>query len=184
MACLRLFTVPPLPPRPLFSLPRLKACISRLTSLPAEGEYLRLEDFFEAVFLLADFFAEDFLLAAFFVEAFLVEDFFVLAFFVERFFALDFFAAFFVAIDGTSLRMSDALLHRSEMQANRFALSRVMTNCDEQHDDGCKHHAESEKYIPSPLRSTLQFALLPRGVGALYIVTQSGDGDAREVIRR
>ena len=39
MACLRLFTVPPLPPLPLFNLPRLNLCISRSTSLEALGEY-------------------------------------------------------------------------------------------------------------------------------------------------
>jgi len=42
-ACLRLFTVFPL--RPDFSFPRLNSCISRLTSLPALGLYLRREDF-------------------------------------------------------------------------------------------------------------------------------------------
>jgi hypothetical protein len=45
IACLRLFTVLPL--RPDFNLPRLNWCISRLTSLPALGLYLRRElDFF------------------------------------------------------------------------------------------------------------------------------------------
>jgi hypothetical protein len=45
IACLRLFTVFPL--RPDFNLPRLNSCISRLTSLPALGLYLRRElDFF------------------------------------------------------------------------------------------------------------------------------------------
>ena len=39
MACLQLFTVPPLPPLPLFNLPRLNLCISRSTSLEALGEY-------------------------------------------------------------------------------------------------------------------------------------------------
>ena len=43
IACLRLFTVLPL--RPDFSFPRLNSCISRLTSLPALGLYLRREDF-------------------------------------------------------------------------------------------------------------------------------------------
>lgn len=47
-ACLRLVTFLPL--RPDLSLPRFMACISRFTSLPADGEYLR-----------DDFFAEDFL---------------------------------------------------------------------------------------------------------------------------
>src|SRR5262249_43365153 len=40
MACLRLLTVPPLPPLPLFNWPRLNLCISRSTSLEALGEYL------------------------------------------------------------------------------------------------------------------------------------------------
>jgi hypothetical protein len=45
IACLRLFTVFPL--RPDFNLPRLYWCISRLTSLPTLGLYLRRElDFF------------------------------------------------------------------------------------------------------------------------------------------
>lgn len=43
IACLRLFTVFPL--RPDFSFPRLNSCISRFTSLPALGLYLRREDF-------------------------------------------------------------------------------------------------------------------------------------------
>lgn len=43
MACLRLFTFLPL--RPLFSLPRLNSCISRLTDCPAFGLYLRRDDF-------------------------------------------------------------------------------------------------------------------------------------------
>lgn len=41
MACLRLFTVFPLLPD--FNLPRLNSCISRFTSLPALGLYLRRE---------------------------------------------------------------------------------------------------------------------------------------------
>jgi hypothetical protein len=45
MACLRLLTVFPL--RPDFNLPRLNSCISRFTSDPALGLYLRRElDFF------------------------------------------------------------------------------------------------------------------------------------------
>jgi hypothetical protein len=43
IACLRLLTFFPL--RPDFSFPRLNSCISRLTSLPALGLYLRREDF-------------------------------------------------------------------------------------------------------------------------------------------
>lgn len=52
MACLGFVTFFPL--RPDFSLPCFMARISRSTFLPAEGEYLRLEVFFEL-----DFFADD-----------------------------------------------------------------------------------------------------------------------------
>ena len=52
MACLGLVTFLPL--RPDFSLPCFISCISLSTSLPADGEYLRPEDFFEL-----DFFAEE-----------------------------------------------------------------------------------------------------------------------------
>src|SRR6185437_147691 len=41
MACLRLSTLPPLPPRPLRAVPRLWRCISLFTSLPELREYLR-----------------------------------------------------------------------------------------------------------------------------------------------
>jgi hypothetical protein len=41
IACFRLLTFPPLPPRPLFAVPRLYRCISLLTSRPAPREYLR-----------------------------------------------------------------------------------------------------------------------------------------------
>jgi hypothetical protein len=41
MACLRLLTSPPLPPRPLCAVPRLERCISLFTSLLALREYLR-----------------------------------------------------------------------------------------------------------------------------------------------
>jgi len=41
IACLRLFTVPPLPPLPLFSVPFLRLCIARLTLFWAVFEYLR-----------------------------------------------------------------------------------------------------------------------------------------------
>src|SRR4051812_42211684 len=41
MACLRLFTLPPFPPLPLFAFPRLARCISRFTSVPAPREYFR-----------------------------------------------------------------------------------------------------------------------------------------------
>ena len=44
MACFGLVTFFPL--RPIFSLPSFMARISRSTSLPAEGEYLRPDDFF------------------------------------------------------------------------------------------------------------------------------------------
>src|SRR5437660_952380 len=40
IACLRLFTLPPLPPLPLLSVPRLNLRISRSTSFDALGEYL------------------------------------------------------------------------------------------------------------------------------------------------
>src|SRR2546430_1993691 len=39
IACLRLFTFPPLPPLPLFNVPRLNLCISRSTSFEAPDEY-------------------------------------------------------------------------------------------------------------------------------------------------
>src|SRR5262245_56202888 len=41
MACFRLLTVPPLPPFPLFNVPRLNLRISRSTSLDALFEYFR-----------------------------------------------------------------------------------------------------------------------------------------------
>jgi hypothetical protein len=41
IACLRLLTLPPFPPRPLLAVPRLYRCISLLTSLLALREYLR-----------------------------------------------------------------------------------------------------------------------------------------------
>ena len=48
MACLGLVTFLPL--RPDFNLPSFISCISRSTFLPAEGEYLRPEDFLELDF--------------------------------------------------------------------------------------------------------------------------------------
>jgi hypothetical protein len=39
MACLRLFTLPPLPPLPLLAVPLLYRRISFSTSRPALGEY-------------------------------------------------------------------------------------------------------------------------------------------------
>ena len=114
-ACLRLVTFLPL--RPDFSLPRLNSCISRSTSLLADGEYFRPDDFFDEDFfdedfeadlrlpddfrLLDDFLAELFFALLrepelFFAEDFLAEDFFELDFFE----LLDFFfAAFFVAMN-------------------------------------------------------------------------------------
>src|SRR5262249_55644127 len=41
IACLRLFTLPPLPPRPLLAVPFLYRRISPSTSLPELLEYLR-----------------------------------------------------------------------------------------------------------------------------------------------
>ena len=53
IACLRLLTFPPLPPRPLFAVPFLKRRISLLTSLPELREYLRfLAAFFAVAFFL------------------------------------------------------------------------------------------------------------------------------------
>jgi len=57
IACFGLVTFLPL--RPDFNLPRFIACISRCTSFPAEGEYLRLDDFFELDLRELDFFAEE-----------------------------------------------------------------------------------------------------------------------------
>ena len=57
IACLGLVTFFPL--RPDFSLPRFISRISLSTFLPADGEYLRLLDFFELDFLALDFFADD-----------------------------------------------------------------------------------------------------------------------------
>lgn len=91
MACLGLVTFLPL--RPDLSLPRFISLISVSTFLPAEGEYLRREDFFADDFFADDFFAEDFFAAVLLL---------VLLFFAEDLFCvlLDlFFAAFLVAID-------------------------------------------------------------------------------------
>ena len=58
MACLRLVTFLPL--RPDFSFPRFISFISRSTFLPADGEYLRPDDFFfELDFLEDDFLADE-----------------------------------------------------------------------------------------------------------------------------
>ncbi len=100
IACLGLVTFLPL--RPDLSLPFFISRISVSTFLPADGEYLRPEDFLAEDFLAEDFFVEDLLL-----EELLLEDFFApvllleLLFFPELLFLvlLDlFFAAFFVAI--------------------------------------------------------------------------------------
>jgi hypothetical protein len=73
IACLRLVTFLPL--RPDLSLPFFISLISVSTFLPAEGEYLRPDDFLEDDFLADDFFADEllfFLLLDFFFAAFLV----------------------------------------------------------------------------------------------------------------
>src|SRR2546421_13055973 len=49
MACLRLVTLPPLPPLPLRRVPRFRRRIALSTSLLALGLYLRLPDFFFAI---------------------------------------------------------------------------------------------------------------------------------------
>jgi hypothetical protein len=97
MACFRLVTFFPL--RPDLSLPRLNSCISRFTSLPADGEYFRRDE--DEDFFAADLRAVDFLVELFFALALLRE---LEAFFTLLFLALDFFvpvdfflAAFLVA---------------------------------------------------------------------------------------
>ncbi len=57
IACFLLFTVLPLP---LFSLPLLNSCISLSTFSPADGEYLRDEDFFAEADFLPGELSEDF----------------------------------------------------------------------------------------------------------------------------
>jgi len=100
IACFGLVTFLPL--RPLRSLPLFIACISRSTSLPALGLYLRPELFLE-LFFDADF-DDDFRAVLFFAGAlrlalFLeVEDFFEADFLPEDFLLEDFFAAFLVAM--------------------------------------------------------------------------------------
>jgi hypothetical protein len=49
MACLRLFTVPPLPPLPLFSVPFFRRFIALRTLFCAAFPYLRPPDFFVAI---------------------------------------------------------------------------------------------------------------------------------------
>jgi hypothetical protein len=96
IACLGFVTFLPL--RPDLSLPCFISFISVSTFLPADGEYLRRDDFFAEDFLVVDFLAEDF-----FAEDFLalVLRLLLLLFFAEVLLRvlLDlFFAAFFVAI--------------------------------------------------------------------------------------
>ena len=49
IACLRLFTLPPLPPRPLRSVPAFRFFIALRTERPALAPYLRPPDFFAAI---------------------------------------------------------------------------------------------------------------------------------------
>jgi hypothetical protein len=56
IACFGFVTFFPL--RPDFSLPCFISRISRSAIFPADGEYLRPEDFFEVDFLAADFLAD------------------------------------------------------------------------------------------------------------------------------
>src|SRR3954470_3685442 len=51
IACLRLFTVPPLPPLPLLSVPFFRRCIALFTRLLAALPYFRPPDFFFAAML-------------------------------------------------------------------------------------------------------------------------------------
>ena len=53
MACLRLFTFPPLPPLPDFNVPRFSLCIALLTLLLAAFPYFRPLDFLRLDFFLA-----------------------------------------------------------------------------------------------------------------------------------
>src|SRR3569833_1327050 len=48
MACLRLFTLPPLPPLPLFNVPFFRRCIALFTRLLAALPYFLPPDFFLA----------------------------------------------------------------------------------------------------------------------------------------
>ena len=101
IACFGFVTFLPL--RPLRSLPRFIACISRSTSLPALGLYLRPELLLE-LFFEADF-EEDLREALFFEGVLRLEllreeddDFFEADFLLEDCLLEDFFAAFFVAM--------------------------------------------------------------------------------------
>ena len=53
IACLRLFTVPPFPPRPLFSVPFFRRRIALPTLLLAARPYFRVPDFLPDFFLVA-----------------------------------------------------------------------------------------------------------------------------------
>ena len=53
IACLRLFTVPPFPPRPLFSVPFFRRRIALPTLLLAAVPYFRVPDFLPDFFLVA-----------------------------------------------------------------------------------------------------------------------------------
>src|ERR1700735_1316956 len=53
MACLRLFTVPPFPPRPDFRVPFFSRCMALFTLLLAACPYLRPPDFREPFFFAA-----------------------------------------------------------------------------------------------------------------------------------
>ena len=53
IACLRLFTVPPFPPRPLFSVPFFRRRIALPTLLLAARPYFRVPDFLPDFFLAA-----------------------------------------------------------------------------------------------------------------------------------
>jgi len=51
IACLRLFTLPPFPPFPLFRVPFFRRRIALATRLPAAFPYLRAPDFFLAAMI-------------------------------------------------------------------------------------------------------------------------------------
>jgi len=96
MACFGFVTFLPL--RPDFSLPRFISCISVSTFLPADGEYLRLDDFFAPYFLPLDFFADE-PRVLFFALLPREVDFFLVAFFVA-------ITILLAGSDGTCLRAS------------------------------------------------------------------------------
>lgn len=85
---------------PMVSLPSFMARISRSTSLPAPGEYLRPVDFFAGAFVAAEFFAPVDLPTDFFAGVCVMAVFLLGADFVAGvFFAVAFFAVVFVAGD-------------------------------------------------------------------------------------